>query len=180
MFWRFKAAVEHKLLTLGLIILCLIINYFTSLISFHIGICNAIIWILLFNSSVLLIYKFMGPKWVYYIFGTVVWYTWDILSYLWTYPYISAGAIFVVFVGSIAWSIYWICRRIRRENMQTDMLVKSNATLEKMENINARLEEMENNINATLEKMENINDRLQKMEKKQDEILRLLNRSARS
>ena len=179
-----KNTVEYTLLILGLIILCPAISYIIWRFSFQIGVCNALMWILLFNCSVLLTYGLMGPKWVYYIFGTVVWYTWDILSYIWTYPYISAGVIFVVFVGNIAWSIYGRCKGERRENMQTDMLQTINARLEEMENINARLEEMENinarleemeNINARLEKMENINhDRLQKMEKKQDEILKLL------
>ena len=152
LFWRFKNAVEHRLLILGLIILCLIISYIIWATSF--SVCNALIWILLFNSSVLLIYKLMGPKWVYYIFGTVVWYTWDILSYIWTYPYISAGVIFVLFVGSIVWSVFGRLERARRESMQTDMI----------RNINDRLRKMEEKQNKIL---------LQ-----QDEILRLLqNRS---
>ena len=81
---------------------------------------------------------------------------WYIISYIWTYPYTSAGAIFVVFVLSIfRYFNEWYTKMDRRQ-WKAVML----------RNVNDKLDRMPNDIM----------DQLRRMEAKQDEIVDRLKR----
>ena len=98
----------------GLIIICLVLDFIIWNIST--GIITALIWMLTLDSAVLLAYKLLGPAWVYRAFWKAVGYVWYTHSFIWTYPYRSAGIICGLVVLSMAYSIYQcISRRQRRE-----------------------------------------------------------------
>lgn len=73
-------------------------------------------------------------------------YTWYFLTFIWTYPYISAFCIVVMFIAGICWRIYVCYKEYERA-------------------------ERKKNMESTIQSM---NTRLQKMEEQQKEILRLL------
>ena len=81
----------NPVLAVGLILLCLILNYFIWIVSY--SAFTATIFILTLNSVVALGYKIVGPLWVYWFFWKVVVYVGYIVSCMLTYPFISAGVI---------------------------------------------------------------------------------------
>lgn len=141
MFWKLKEIVVHRLLALGLIILCLILDYIIWNLSTSIII--GIMWILTFDSAILLAYKLLGPFWVYWAFWRVVGYTWYTLSFIWTYPYTSACIICGLFIFSVGYFIKEKIRRRRRREWLTDQITIINDRLR-------RLEEQQNEILKTV------------------------------
>ena len=127
LFLKFKKVVVNRVLALGLIILCIIIDLFIWNLSY--SIISAISWILLVNSAVAVGYKLLGPLWVYWAFGMIVWYTWYVLSCIWSYPYTSAGVICVLFVINALYSIYRWRANVERMNWEQDTILSINRRL---------------------------------------------------
>ena len=149
---KIQEAVVDKILIIGLIIFCLLVSYIIWQLSY--SICTSIPSILGFNSSVLLIYKTMGAKWVYWLIWQVVGYTWYLLSFVWTYMYTSACLIIGLFIWSLVWQFIVWCKRTRRRKRKMHML----------DDIYKRLKRME----------EHQEERLKRIEEQQEEILKLL------
>ena len=128
---KFKRVIVNRVLAVGLILLCLILNYFIWIFSY--SVFTAIIFILTFNSSVALGYKILGPLWVYWFFWKVVGYVWYTVSYMWTYPYISAGLICGLFLFGTLYSVYQWRRRVERRELNEDMIRSIALRLQRME-----------------------------------------------
>ena len=131
LYLKFKRVVVNRVLAVGLIILCLILNYLIW--SFSYSAFTAIIFILTFDSSVALVYRILGPLWVYWFFWKVVGYVWYTVSYMWTYPYISAGVICGLFLFSTLYSVYQWRRRVERREWNEDMIRSIALRLQRME-----------------------------------------------
>ena len=120
-----------KILIIGLIIFCLLVNYITWQLSN--SICTSIPSILAFNSVILLIYKIKGAEWVYWIIWKVVGYMLYFLSFIWTYPYHSAVVIIVLLIWSLVWQYLNGYERAQRRERETLMLEDIDRRLRRME-----------------------------------------------
>ena len=136
LYQRLQKALWHRLLIMGLIIICLLFSY----IFWHLYL--GILFILAFNCTMLILYKVLGPELVYWLFWKGVVYVRYCFSYMLNHPYISAGGIMVIF----SWSIYWTLKRwyieysrIEREERMETAIVSINTRLQKIEK---RQEEM--------------------------------------
>ncbi|CAI8028632.1 hypothetical protein GBAR_LOCUS16309, partial [Geodia barretti] len=131
LYLKFKRVVVNRVLAVGLILLCLILNYFIWIFSY--SAFTATIFILTFNSSVALGYKIVGPLWVYWFFWKVVGYVWYTVSCMWTYPYTSAGVICGLFLFATLYSVYQWRRRVERREWNEDMIRSIALRLQRME-----------------------------------------------
>ena len=136
-----------RALALGLIIFCLLLDYF--ILYFSYSAFTAIIYIFIFNSSVILVYKLLGPLWVYWLFWKAVGYVWYTVSFIWSYPYISSGLICGLFVFTTLNSIYHWRRDVERREWNENMIKSIAIRLERIEEQN---EEMKCNIQTLLKR----------------------------
>lgn len=130
-FSKFKNLIVNRLLALGLIILCLGLSYIVWNCSY--SAFTAISFILTFNSSVILAYKLLGALWVYWFFWKAIGYVLYAVSFIWSYPYISAGLICLLFVFTTLYSIYQWRRGVKRREWNENMIKSISKRLEKME-----------------------------------------------
>ena len=141
-------------LAAGLAFLCLLINYIVWSCSY--SVVSAILWIVTFDSAILLAYKFLGPIWVYWAFWKVVEYTWYTGYLIWTYPYYSASVICGLFVFGTLYSIYtWrnaVVKRLRQERQERTIM-----------NIDERLKRMEEQQNRIVEQNKEIKAKLSEL-----------------
>ena len=150
-----------RVLAGGLIILCLILNY--VIWSFSYSAFTALIFILTFNSSVALGYKILGPMWVYWAFWKAVGFIWYIVSYMWTYPYISAAIICGLFLFGSLYTVYQWRRRVERREWSEDMIRSIAIRLQGMEEQQNKIvrqnEELKRQIETLLRRSSSHNSR---------------------
>ena len=156
---KFSKAVIDKVLVIGLIALCLLLSYI--LWQLYVPTLN----ILALNGTVLLMYKVMGPLWVYSMIWWISGWILYMMYFIWAHPYISACVIVGMFVvGIVRWVMRFFAAQNRaeeEENFKTTIL-----------NLNARLRRME----ERQEEILNLTSRLRRMEERQEEILNLTSR----
>ena len=112
---KFSEAVANKIMAVGLIIICLILNYIFWQFYF------SILFILAFDGAILLMYKIWGPAWVYSKFWYMIHYVGYLLSFVWTHPYISSFVIVVLFILSVILPIVR-CLTYRSRAQQVDTI----------------------------------------------------------
>ena len=138
-------------LAAGLVFLCLLIDYIVWSCSY--SVVSAILWIVTFDSAILLAYKFFGPIWVYWAFWKVVGYTWYTGYLIWTYPYYSASVICGLFVfGTIYTWRNAVVKRLRQERQERTIM-----------NIDERLKRMEEQQNRIVEQNKEIKAKLSEL-----------------
>ena len=119
---KFSQTVANKIMAIGLIIICLILDYIFWKFYF------SILFILAFDGTILLMFKIWGPVWVYSRFWYMIRYVGYLLSFVWTHPYISSFVIVVLFILGITIFIVrcfimpirsWLAHRRRERQLTT-------------------------------------------------------------
>ena len=151
LFQKFKRVVVNRILIAILIILCLILTYVIWSLSNNI--LTALLVIVGFNSAVALGYKFLGPMWVLWAFWKMVGYAWYTLSFVWTYPYTSAGIICGFFVFGMLYSVYRWRRGVERRELRDDMIRSIHMRLQKVEEQQNRIVEQNEELKTQMAKL---------------------------
>lgn len=148
-------------MAVGLIIICLILNYIFWRLYF------SILFILAFDGAILLMFKLWGPLWVYSKFWYAIHHSLNFLYFLWTYPYITAFMIVVLFVLSVVLPI--VRYSTRRSTAQTVDTIEGTIL-----SISRRLRAMEEREEQIFKLLKDMNSVSMAQGEKQKEILQLL------
>ena len=105
---KFSQAVAHTIMAIGLIIICLILDYILWKLYF------SILIILAFDGLIFFLVTIWGLAWVYSMFWFVIHGVWYLLSFGWTHPYVLLFLIVVLLVLSIVLAILRCLQRRRR------------------------------------------------------------------
>ena len=131
-------------MTVALILLCLLLNYFfltfLSLIS-----------IVLFDCFVILLHYFLGPKVIFEYIYILSWYLSGFLLFIYRHPYLFCFLVLCMSFGYPLFSFYrFMARRNEKKVVRTlvDQMIDLNRA---MEDIKKQLRSMESKIDTVLE-----------------------------
>ena len=132
-------------MAIGLIIICLILDYIFWQLYF------SILFILAFDGTILLMFKIWGPVWVYSRFWYMIRYVGYLLSFVWTHPYISSFVIVVLFILSVVLPIVrYSTQRSRAQKVDTieETILSLSVRLRRMEERQEQILQLLKHMNA--------------------------------
>ena len=142
---KFSQTVANKIMAIGLIIICLILDYIFWQLYF------SILFILAFDGTTLLMFKIWGPVWVYSRFWYMIRYVGYLLSFVWTHPYISSFVIVVLFILSVVLPIVrYSTQRSRAQKVDTieETILSLSVRLRRMEERQEQILQLLKHMNA--------------------------------
>ena len=142
---KFSQTVANKIMAIGLIIICLILDYIFWQLYF------SILFILAFDGTILLMFKIWGPVWVYSRFWYMIRYVGYLLSFVWTHPYISSFVIVVLFILSVVLPIVrYSTQRSRAQKVDTieETILSLSVRLRRMEERQEEILQLLKHMNA--------------------------------
>ena len=142
---KFSQTVANKIMAIGLIIICLILDYIFWQLYF------SILFILAFDGTILLMFKIWGPVWVYSRFWYMIRYVGYLLSFVWTHPYISSFVIVVLFILSVVLPIVrYSTQRSRAQKVDTieETILSLSVRLRRMEERQEQILQLLKHMNA--------------------------------
>ena len=155
-FKKLRRRVIYYCLSIGLVVFCVLLDYIIWKLST--GILDALLMCLPLNCLVYVVYRLMGPMWVYWGVWKIVPFVESCGLYVSEYPILCAGVTIVLFLLGTAYSCWLRCRRTILMSEESFAIFaiheKIGRVLSAIDTINNRLEEMEKQIDKVAEQQQ--------------------------